>query len=155
MVALMLDELSLDPSSRLLEVGAGSGYAACVASHLAHSVHAVERHRELAQGARNTLSQLGRANVTIYHGDGAACVPRGQFDRILISAAAERFPEPLLALLPAGGRLVAPIGNQDVQVLVTCDRQQDGDLSFRESVRCRFVPLISRTVAALAPALTG
>ncbi|RYZ05460.1 MAG: protein-L-isoaspartate(D-aspartate) O-methyltransferase [Myxococcales bacterium] len=146
MVAIMLKELEVEASSTVLEVGAGSGYAACLLSHLARSVHAVERHQELAQEARNTLSRLGRSNVTIYHGDGAASAPRTHFDRILISAAAAKVPEALLALLPPLGRLVAPIGDAESQMLVTCQRDAAGALSIRESVRCRFVPLVTPTL---------
>jgi protein-L-isoaspartate(D-aspartate) O-methyltransferase len=147
MVAIMLSELEVDASSRVLEVGAGSGYAACLLSHLAHSVQAVERHQQLAQGARNALSRLGRTNVTVYHGDGAACMPRGPFDRILISAAAAKVPDALLALLPPLGRLVAPIGDADTQLLMTYQRDASGQLSVHESVRCRFVPLVSHAVS--------
>lgn len=143
MVALMLAELSVAPASHVLEIGAGSGYAAAVLSHLAASVYGVERHLELAQRARRTLSQLGRNNVIIYHGDGAANVPQGRFDRILVSAAAPHLPEALAAALPRGGRLVAPIGHSDRQVLVTYERGADDVVRSCESVGCVFVPLLS------------
>lgn len=148
MVALMLQELACEESSQVLEIGAGSGYAACLLSELAGHVHAVERHAELAQRARNTLSALGRRNVTVYWGDGAASFPeRSNIDRILVSAAARRLPDAWIALLPPGGRLVAPVGGEQGQVLVTVTRDSAGSLSFKESVRCRFVPLITERVA--------
>lgn len=143
MVALMLAELAVAPESRVLEIGAGSGYAAAVLSHLAESVYGVERHLELAQRARRTLSELGRGNVIIHHGDGAASVPQGQFDRILVSAAAPHLPAALAAALPRGGRLVAPIGEADRQVLVTYERGDDDVVRSHETVACIFVPLLS------------
>jgi protein-L-isoaspartate(D-aspartate) O-methyltransferase len=143
MVALMLAELAVAPESRVLEIGAGSGYAAAVLSHLAQSVYGVERHLELAQRARQTLSELGRDNVIIHHGDGAASVPQGQFDRILVSAAAPHLPAALAAALPRGGRLVAPIGEADRQVLVTYERGDDDVVRSHETVACIFVPLLS------------
>lgn len=144
MVALMLAELRCDEDSQVLEVGAGSGYAACLLSVLAGHVHAVERHADLAQRARNTLSSLGCRNVSVYVGDGTASFPaRRGINRILISAAANLIPTALLALLPPGGRLVAPVGGESEQVLVTVERNAAGSLAFKESVRCRFVPLIS------------
>lgn len=148
MVALMLAELAVTPSSHVLEIGAGSGYAAAVLSHLATVVHGVERHLELAQRARKTLSLLERDNVVIHHGDGAVSVPEGRFDRILVSAAAPHLPEALAAALPRGGRLVAPIGHPERQMLVTYERGDDGAVRSYESVPCIFVPLLSPSLAS-------
>lgn len=152
MVALMLAQLDCQPASRVLEVGAGSGYAACLLSYLASEVHAVERHAELAQRARNTLSRVGRRNVSVYHGDGAVSFPQGRFDRVLVSAAAADLPSALVGLLPRGGRLVAPVGAGSQQVLLTVSRDERGQLHYRESVRCVFVPLISEGQPRHAPA---
>lgn len=152
MVALMLAELDCREDSRVLEVGAGSGYAACLLSHLASEVHGVERHAELAQRARNTLSSLGRRNVSLYCGDGAVSFPQRRFDRILVSAAAAELPSALVDLLPPGGRLVAPVGAGAVQTLLTVSRDEQGKLHFNESVRCVFVPLISASQPRHAPA---
>jgi protein-L-isoaspartate(D-aspartate) O-methyltransferase len=141
MVALMLAELDCSPSSRVLEVGSGSGYAAALLSHLANSVLGIERHAPLALRARETLVRLGYENVAIRCGDGTA-TPSVGFDRILVSAGASEIPASLLAALPPLGRLVMPVGGEREQLLVTCERDAEGKLSWRRSTRCIFVPLV-------------
>jgi len=142
MVALMLAELDCLPTSRVLEVGSGSGYAAALLSRLASSVLGIERHAPLALRARETLARLGYENVVIRCGDGTA-TPSVGFDRILVSAGASEIPASLLAALPPLGRLVMPVGGEQEQILVTCQRDASGKLSWRRSSRCIFVPLIS------------
>ncbi|MCY3785203.1 MAG: protein-L-isoaspartate(D-aspartate) O-methyltransferase [bacterium] len=110
-VAVTLEALRLAPTDRALEVGAGSGYAAAVASRLAAEVFAVERIEALAADARARLGALGFDNVTVVWADGAQGHPPGApYDAIFLSAAAPAVPEALFEQLAPGGRLVAPVG---------------------------------------------
>ena len=117
MVAAMAEALSLEGSERVLEVGAGSGYQAAVLSLLARKVVAVETQPALAAAARERLSRLGYSNVRIEEGDGSMGwppdnslegPPTGQYEAILVSAAAPAVPPPLVEQLAEGGRLVIP-----------------------------------------------
>ena len=110
-VAITLEALRLARTDRVLEVGAGSGYAAAVAGRLAASVVAMERIESLAAAARSRLRTLGFDNVTVVWGDGAQGHPAGApYDAIFLSAAAPMVPEALFEQLAPGGRLVAPVG---------------------------------------------
>ena len=110
-VAVTLEALRLAPTDRVLEVGAGSGYAAAVAARLVVSVTAVERIERLATAAQERLESLGFDNVTVVWADGAqGHPPRAPYDAIFLSAAAPEVPEALFGQLAAGGRLVAPVG---------------------------------------------
>jgi protein-L-isoaspartate(D-aspartate) O-methyltransferase len=110
-VAEMLESLSLGPADRLLEVGAGSGYAAAVASRLCARVVAVERLHRLAAEAAERVARLGYANVTVVEGDGTlGWVKEAPYDAILVSAGAPAVPPALVGQLAEGGRLVVPVG---------------------------------------------
>jgi protein-L-isoaspartate(D-aspartate) O-methyltransferase len=110
-VALMLEAAQLRRSDRVLEVGAGSGYACALASLIAAQVDAVERHARLCNEARARLARLGFANVEFHCADGSAGWAAGApYDAILVAAAGPRVPEALRAQLAPGGRLVMPIG---------------------------------------------
>ncbi len=112
-VALMLEALAIAPGDHVLEVGAGSGYAAAVASRLAAHVDAVERHAVLAAAARERLARLGCANVAVHEGDGSIGWPAGApFDAIIVSAAGPHLPAALREQLALGGRLVMPVGER-------------------------------------------
>ena len=112
-VALMLEALAIAPGDHVLEVGAGSGYAAAVASRLAAHVDAVERHAVLAAAARERLARLGCANVAVHEGDGSIGWPAGApFDAIIVSAAGPHLPAALREQLALGGRLVMPVGDR-------------------------------------------
>ena len=110
-VAYMTEQLEVRPEHKVLEVGAGSGYQAAVLSRLAREVVSIERYRTLAETARMRLTTLGYNNVEIVVGDGLVGLPvRAPFDRILVTAAAERVPEPLTAQLADDGIMVLPLG---------------------------------------------
>jgi protein-L-isoaspartate(D-aspartate) O-methyltransferase len=144
MIALMLAELRAAPRHRVLEVGSGSGYVVALLSQLGCEVFGVERHAELVARARETLRKLGISQPMLHAGDGARGLPEhAPFDRILISAAAPEIPEALLAELAEGGRLVMPVGGAETQTLVTCERDDKGNLHYRASSSCVFVPLVS------------
>lgn len=112
-VAAMLEGAGIGSGDRVLEIGAGSGYAAAVASRLGRHVCAVERIATLAQDARKRLARLGYGNVDVREGDGSTGWPGGgMFDVILVAAAGPDVPEALLAQLAPGGRLVMPVGER-------------------------------------------
>lgn len=147
MIALMLAELGCGPKHRVLEVGAGSGYVLALLSLLAGEVFGIERHPELAVRARETLRRIAAPEAMLHEGDGALGLPQhAPYDRILVSAAAAAIPEPLLAELSEGGRLVMPVGGAETQTLVTCERDDKGNLHYRASASCVFVPLVSDTL---------
>lgn len=146
MVAMMAEALDVRAGSRVLEVGGGSGYHAAVLAEIARNGHvwSVERVPELAQSARDALARAGYAErVTVIEGDGSRGVPeQAPFDRVSVACAAPRVPRPLLAQLAVGGRLVAPVGPLDEQMLVVVEKEADGRLFTRSTAPCRFVPLV-------------
>ena len=143
-VALMMDAAGIGPTDRVLEVGAGSGYAAAVLARLAGAVFAVERHGELAALAGTRMRHMACDNVSIYEGDGTFGLPgEAPFDAILCSASGSHVPDVLLAQLGIGGRLVMPVGEPDeVQTLVKVTRCGAGEYARAELGAVRFVPLI-------------
>jgi protein-L-isoaspartate(D-aspartate) O-methyltransferase len=142
-VALMLAAARLQPADRLLEIGAGSGYASALASRLCAHVDAIERHARLAELARERLARLGYRNVAVHCADGSAGWPAGApYDAILVAAAGPRIPPALRAQLAAGGRLVMPVDSGDgAQRLVQLTREGE---RFRERDLggVMFVPLV-------------
>ncbi|MCC5963906.1 MAG: protein-L-isoaspartate(D-aspartate) O-methyltransferase [Rhodobacteraceae bacterium] len=142
-VALMTEALQVGPRDKVLEVGTGSGYQAAILSQLARRVYTVERYRTLAQGARAVFERLGLANITAMVSDGSHGLPdQAPFDRIIVTAAAEDPPGPLLAQLRIGGIMVVPVGQSDtVQTLIRVTRQESG-YEYEELRAVRFVPLV-------------
>lgn len=142
-VAAMIEAAALSPASRVLEIGAGSGYAAAVISRIAAQVFAIERHAALADRAAATLAALGYTNVRIRTGDGCAGWPEeAPFDAIIVSAGAAAVPAALREQLAVGGRLVIPVDARFEQRLlritrIDADRFDEADLG-----GVRFVPLV-------------
>ena len=143
MVALMTALLEVDVRSRVLEIGAGSGYQSAVLAEVAGEVFAIERLAPLAERARATLARLGYANIRLAIGDGAkGWHEQAPFQGILVAAAADEVPPELLGQLADGGRLVIPVGRgRGEQVLTIIERAGDAFVE-RHDTRCRFVPLI-------------
>lgn len=143
-VALMIEAAAIRPGDAVLEVGAGSGYAAAVISRIAKRVVSIERHGELAQIARERMSRLGFGNVRILQGDGTrGCPDEAPFDAILAAASGSHVPKPLLDQLAPGGRLVMPVGDPGwVQELVKVTKRPNGSTSQENLGGVRFVPLI-------------
>ena len=143
-VALMIEAAAIGPGDKVLEVGAGSGYAAAVISRIACRIVAIERHGELAQIARVRMERLGYQNVRILQGDGTrGCADEAPFDAILAAASGSHVPKPLVDQLSAGGRLVMPVGNPGwVQELVKVTKRPDGTTEQENLGGVRFVPLI-------------
>jgi protein-L-isoaspartate(D-aspartate) O-methyltransferase len=145
MIAIMLQALDLDPRDHVLEVGAGSGYAAALLSRLAARVDAIEIRPALAARARHTLSLLSVGNVHVHVGDGSAGLPeRAPFDKILVSAGAVRIPTALVEQLAPGGRIAIPVGNADAQTLLVGERSVSGEVTWEQSIPCMFVPLVEQ-----------
>lgn len=143
-VALMAEALAVRPGDKVLEIGAGSGYAAAVLSRLAREVWTVERHGSLAREARERMARLGYANVHVVHGDGTLGWPEhAPYDGIVVAAGGPEVPPALLAQLAPGGRLVIPIGpDPRTQSLVRVRRNPDGSFAREDLGGVRFVPLI-------------
>jgi protein-L-isoaspartate(D-aspartate) O-methyltransferase len=142
-VALMLEILQLEPSSRVLEIGTGSGYQTAVLAEISDHVYSVERHPQLAQEARETLSRLGFTNLILRVGDGSqGLLEYAPFDAIVVSAAAKQIPAPLFDQLREGGRMIIPVGPHEAQELQLV-RKREGKPLITMLEGCRFVPLIS------------
>lgn len=144
-VAFMIEALGLRGDERILEVGAGSGYAAAVLGQIANEVYAIERIPELAQGAAATIAKLGYDNVEIRHGDGTRGWPEhAPFDAIVVAAGGRYVPDALRQQLRIGGRLVIPVGHHEsFQELVRITRRDEQEFEQENLAAVRFVPLIS------------
>lgn len=142
-VGLMTQALQVSARDTVLEVGTGSGYQAAILSQLARRVYTVDRHRRLVREAREIFDALKLPNVTAFTADGSFGLPdQAPFDRILVTAAAEDPPGPLLAQLKIGGIMVLPVGQSDtVQSLIRVTRHASG-FEYDELRPVRFVPLV-------------
>ena len=142
-VALMTQALEVSARDKVLEVGTGSGYQAAILSLLARRVYTVDRHKRLVREAREVFEDLDLVNITAFTSDGSFGLPdQAPFDRIIVTAAAEDPPGPLLAQLKIGGIMVLPVGQSDtVQSLIRVRRTEAG-FDYDELRPVRFVPLI-------------
>jgi len=143
-VALMTQELRINPDCDVLEIGTGSGYQTAILSVLARRVYTVEKLDALAESARSVLNGLDITNVEYYVGDGSCgwCEQR-LFDRIIVTAAVPSIPEPLIEQLVDTGLIVAPVGPQSLQNLLVCEKAGK-KLTEKVVCGCRFVRLIGK-----------
>jgi protein-L-isoaspartate(D-aspartate) O-methyltransferase len=143
-VALMTAALALKSEDRVLEIGTGSGYAAAVLAEIADEVYTVERHKILADTARNKLRQLGYTNTHVLHGDGTLGWPdHAPFDAIIVAAGGPEVPQQLKQQLVIGGRLVIPVGDElRNQRLIRLLRVSEDEFVEEDLGGVRFVPLI-------------
>ncbi len=141
-VAMMTQLADLDDGERVLEIGTGSGYQAAVLAEIADHVYTIEIIDALAERAATTLESLGYANVSVRAGDGYLGWPEhAPFDAILVTAAPETVPEPLIEQLAVGGRLVIPVGPEGrTQSLQVLQKDDNGDVATRDVLPVRFVP---------------
>ncbi|MBO9450289.1 protein-L-isoaspartate(D-aspartate) O-methyltransferase [Tropicibacter sp. R16_0] len=142
-VGIMTQALQVSPRDKVLEVGTGSGYQAAILSKLARRVYTVERHARLVREAQEIFQALQLVNITTMTADGSFGLPdQAPFDRIIVTAAAEDPPGPLLAQLKIGGIMVVPVGQSDaVQTLIRVRRSESG-FDYDEIRPVRFVPLL-------------
>ena len=142
-VGLMTQALRVSNRDKVLEVGTGSGYQAAILSQLARRVYTADRHRRLVVEASEVFRQLDLTNITAVTADGSFGLPdQAPFDRILVTAAPEDPPGPLLAQLKIGGIMVLPVGQSDaVQSLIRVTRTETG-FDYDELLPVRFVPLV-------------
>ncbi len=147
-VGLMTQSLNVQPRDKVLEVGTGSGYQAAILSQLARRVYTIDRHRTLTRTAQARIEAQGITNVTVMTGDGSFGLPdQAPFDRILVTAAAEDPPGPLLEQLRPGGIMVLPVGQSDtVQSLIKVTSGAEG-FDYEELRSVRFGPLVEGRAA--------
>ena len=145
-VALTIDAAGIKAGDKVLEVGAGSGYAAAVIGRIADEVVAVERHHELVELARKRMERLGYRNVEVVEGDGTLGWPaEAPYDAIVAAASGSHVPQSWIAQLKPGGRIVVPLGDpHSVQSLVKVTKEEDGTLHREDLGGVRFVPLIGK-----------
>jgi protein-L-isoaspartate(D-aspartate) O-methyltransferase len=142
--ALYMQVLQIRPTDRVLEVGTGCGFQTAVLAQLAERVYSVERIRELAVRARETLDAQRVSNAAVLVGDGTIGWSRyAPFDCILVAAAAPEVPQPLVDQLAPDGRMLVPVGSMAAQRLVLVTRTPEGTTR-REITDCAFVPLLGR-----------
>lgn len=142
-VAMTVQALRLRGNERVLEIGAGSGYAAAILGAICREVDTVERIEELARAAAARLAELGFANVHVHHGDGTlGWPPNAPYEAIAVAAGAPRPPQSLLDQLAVGGRLVIPHGLAEYQRLVRITRQSATNFVEENLGDVRFVPLV-------------
>ena len=140
-IVLMLDALEVKDGMKVLEIGAGSGYNAAFLSKLEAKVYTIERIKELAEFAKKNLKRTGIKNVTVIHADGRkGYAKEAPYDRIIVTAAAEKIPEALLEQLKDGGVLLMPVGPEYGQELIRV-RRKGKEHSYEKLGGYMFVPL--------------
>lgn len=145
-VAVQSSLLQVKKRDKILEIGTGSGYQAAVLAELGAKVYTIERFRELYLKAQHTLSSLGYS-IDFFYGDGYAGKPQyGPFDGIIITAAIKEIPETLLRQLKTGGKLVAPVGGSDFQVMTLVIRDGEDSFTYSDHGSFVFVPMLKGTV---------
>ena len=145
MLAYMLSALALTTDDKVLEVGAGCGYAAALLGHLAREVHTLEIVPELAAIAGQTLASLGIHNAQVVLGNGRLGLPaQAPFDKILVSAGADKVPDELVSELANGGTIAIPVGNESGQRLLIGRKGTSGQMFWETSIACIFVPLVGQ-----------
>lgn len=141
-VAIMTDLLQLDPAHKVLEIGTGSGYQAAILSEIVDQVYTIEIVEALAEAARERINNLGYQRIHVRRGDGYfGWESEAPFDAIVVTAAADQLPPPLIEQLKPGGRLIIPVGSHyKVQQLLLVHKDLDDVVTSREILPVRFVP---------------
>jgi protein-L-isoaspartate(D-aspartate) O-methyltransferase len=147
MVAMMCEALGLSENHKVLEVGAGSGYHACVVAEIVKrgQIFSIERVEKLADMARKNLAKANCTRIKVIVGDGTEGYPaEAPYDRIFVTAGAPEVPRPLIEQLKEGGRLLIPVGSRFTQDLLQIDKLPGGELKKKSIGGCAFVPLIGK-----------
>lgn len=144
-VALMTEELRLKEGEKVLEIGTGSGYQAAVLAEMGMDVRSVEIRKGLAESAGKRLSELGYKSVKVRYGDGYfGWNEEGPFDAIMVTAAANHIPPPLIRQLKEGGRLIIPLGSTTYYQTLTLVAKVKGELNVRQLMGVSFVPMVGK-----------
>jgi len=144
-VALMTEQLKLKTGDKVLEIGTGSGYQAAVLAELGTDVRSVEIRKGLAESARRRLLELGYKGVKVKFGDGYfGWSEEGPFDAIMVTAAANHIPPPLIRQLKEGGRLIIPLGSTTYYQTLTVVTKIKGNLDVRQIMGVTFVPMVGK-----------
>jgi protein-L-isoaspartate(D-aspartate) O-methyltransferase len=149
-VALMTEMLDVDNDDIVLEIGTGSGYQAAVLSTIVKELYTIEIIEALGLRAEEKLKDLGYDNVNVKISDGSLGWPdKGPFDAIIVTAAAEKIPDPLIKQLKPGGRMVIPVNNAFYsQDLLIVEKDEAGNIDTKKTIPVRFVPLVEGEKAA-------
>lgn len=150
-VAYMTQQLELDHTHKVLEIGMGSGYQTAVLARIARRVYTIDRYRTLVAAAEARIQALGIANVTAMPGDGAVgWKEQAPFDRIMVTAAADTIPKALVDQLAPGGIMIIPVGAaQGEQKLVRVEKDAKGKVTEKPLIAVRFVPLVAGRAVSL------
>ena len=142
-IGLMVQALEITPRCKILEIGTGSGYQTSILAKLGRRIYSIERFRKLTTLARQTISDLSLANVTLICGDGTMGLDNQKpFDRIIVSAAVEDIPSLLLSQLKHNGVLVAPVGrNEPIQTVIRVEKKYD-NYDYKDVKQVKFLPII-------------
>lgn len=142
-VAFQTQLLDVRKGEKVLEIGTGSGYQACILASLGTKVYTIERHKSLAKKAREFLPKIGFNTIKVFYGDGFAGLPTfAPFDKILITAAASHIPEKLIEQLKPGGLMVLPLGEGDLQTMTVVRKTPEGEILKEKHGTFRFVPML-------------
>lgn len=142
-VAFQTQLLDLKKGDKVLEIGTGSGYQACILALMGAKVLTIERHKSLFQRTKSFLPQIGFNTIKVFYGDGFAGLPTfAPFDKILITAAVSFVPDLLIEQLKPGGLMVLPLGGGDVQTMTAISKTADGELLHEKHGAFRFVPML-------------
>ena len=143
-VAYMTEQLQVEKSHKVLEIGTGSGYQAAVLAELANHIFTIEIIPELAEGAEKVLMELGYENITVRTGDGYKGWPEeAPFDRIMVTAAPNEIPEKLVEQLAPNGRMILPVGGSTFsQYLWLVQKDEEGIVTKEKILAVRFVPMV-------------
>lgn len=142
-VAFQTQLLEVRKGDKILEVGTGSGYQACILANLGARVYSIERQKSLYLKAKEFLPNLGFARIKLFYGDGFQGLPAfAPFDKILITAAAPFVPEPLIRQLKPGGLMVVPLGQGELQTMTVVHKDLSGAITPEQHGTFRFVPMI-------------
>lgn len=144
-VAFMTEELRLKGGERVLEIGTGSGYQAAVLAEMGVDVRSIEIRKALAESAQKRLNELGYKNVKVKYGDGYyGWEEEGHFDAIMVTAAANHIPPPLIKQLKEGGRLIIPLGSTTYYQTLTLVTKVKGNLDVQHVMGVSFVPMTGK-----------